>query len=150
MKRETILRNVRKFFDIDELVCNHTAAKWGDRAWQFLDTDFLHALLIIRRDILKAPMWCNSKASNIYQRGLRCNLCELVQHKMSVYLSAHILGKAGDFTVEGMTAEEARSLIKANAHLLPCNIRLEGGVSWLHIDVLPQDGVIAKVYVFRA
>lgn len=148
MKRETILRNVRKFFDIDELVCNHTAAKWGDRAWQFIDTDFLHALLIIRRDILKAPMWCNS--STLHQRGLRCNLCELVQNKKSVYLSAHILGKAGDFTVEGMTAEEARTLIKANAHLLPCNIRLEGGVSWLHIDVLPQEGVIAKVYEFRA
>lgn len=148
MKRETILRNVRKFFDIDELVCNHVAAKWGDRAWQFLDTDFLHALLIIRRDILKAPMWCNS--STLHQRGLRCNLCELVQNKKSVYLSAHILGKAGDFTVEGMTAEEARTLIKANAHLLPCNIRLEGGVSWLHIDVLPQEGVIAKVYEFAA
>lgn len=148
MKRETILRNVRKFFDIDELVCNHTVAEWGDRAWQFLDTDFLHALLIIRRDILKAPMRCNS--STLHQRGLRCNLCELVQNKKSVYLSAHILGKAGDFTVEGMTAEEARTLIKANAHLLPCNIRLEGGVSWLHIDVLPQEGVIAKVYEFAA
>lgn len=148
MKRETILRNVRKFFDIDELVCNHTVAEWGDRAWQFLDTDYLHALLIIRRDILKTPMWCNSSA--LHQRGLRCNLCELVKNKKSVYLSAHILGKAGDFTVEGMTAEVARTLIKANAHLLPCNIRLEGGVSWLHIDVLPQEGVIAKVYEFTA
>lgn len=148
MKRETILRNVRKFFDIDELVCNHTSAKWGDKAWQFLDTDYLHALLIIRRDILKAPMWCNS--STLHQRGLRCNLCELVAGKKVNYLSAHILGKAGDFTVEGMTAEEARTLIKANAHLLPCNIRLEGGVSWLHIDVLPQEDVIAKVYEFRA
>ena len=150
MKRETILRNVRKFFDIDELVCNHTAAKWGDKAWQFLDTDFLHALLIIRRDILKKPMWCNSNANNLHQRGLRCNLCQLVAGKKVNYLSAHILGKAGDFTVEGMTAEEARQRIKANAHLLPCNIRLEGGVSWLHIDVLPQEGVIAKVYEFRA
>lgn len=149
MKRETILRNVRKFFDIDELVCDHTvAAKQGDRAWQFLDTNYLHALLIIRRDILKAPMWCNS--STLHQRGLRCNLCQLVAGKKVNYLSAHILGKAGDFTVEGMTAEEARQRIKANAHLLPCNIRLEGGVSWLHIDVLPQDGVIAKVYEFRA
>lgn len=148
MKRETILRNVRKFFDTDELACNHTVAKWGNKAWQFLDTDYLHVLLVVRRDILKVPMWCNS--STLHQRGLRCNLCELVQNKKSVYLSAHILGKAGDFTVEGMTAEEARTLIKANAHLLPCNIRLEGGVSWLHIDTLPQEGVIAKVYEFRA
>ena len=150
MKRDTILRNIKKFFGIAELVCDHTVKKWGERAWQFLDTDYLHALLIIRRDILKAPMWCNSKASNLHQRGLRCNLCQLVATKKVPYLSAHILGKAGDFTVEGMTAEEARSLIKANAHLLPCNIRLEGGVSWLHIDVLPQEGVIAKVYEFTA
>ena len=68
--------------------------------------------------------------------------------KESVYLSSHVLGQAGDFTVEGMTAKEARTLIRANAHLLPCNIRLEGGVSWLHIDTLPQVGVTDKVYVF--
>ena len=147
MNRDDILREIKMFFDIKELVCNHAYDKWHDKAWQFLDTDYLHALLVIRRDILKSGMVCNSDSAK--QRGLRCNRCELVRHKQSVYLSAHILGKAGDFTISGMTAEEARQKIKANAHLLPCNIRIEGGVSWLHIDVLPQSGVTQKVYEFK-
>ena len=148
MDRSEILTEIKRFFDIDELVCKHTLAKWGERAWQFLDTDYLHTLLVIRRDILQKPMYCNSYGLN--QRGLRCNLCPIVEEKKDVYLSSHILGKAGDFTVSGMTAEEARQKIKQFAHRLACNIRLEGGVSWLHIDVLPQAGVTEKVYIFKA
>ena len=147
MNRENIIRELHDYFQISELVCPHTHSKWGERAWQFLDTDFLHCLLIIRRDILKVGMVCNTKTST--QRGLRCNQCELVKEKSKVYLSSHILGKAGDFTCKGMTAQEARSKIRNNAHLLPCNIRLENGVSWLHFDVLPQYGVTAKVYEFN-
>lgn len=145
--RDNILIEIKKYFSIEELVCNHTYAKWGENSWQFLDTDFLHALLVIRRDILKSGMVCNSDSAT--QRGLRCNCCDLVKNKASVYLSAHILGKAGDFTVKDMTAEEARQKIKSNAHLLPCNVRIEGGVSWLHIDTLPQSGITQKVYEFR-
>lgn len=36
------------------------------------------------------------------------NLCEIVKNKSTPYMSAHILGKAGDFTVIGMSAEKAR------------------------------------------
>lgn len=146
MNRETIIRELHKYFQISELVCNHTHSKWGERAWQFLDTAFLECLLIIRRDILQVPMTCNSSAAS--QRGLRCNRCEFVKGKNSIYLSSHILGKAGDFTVSGMTAEQARQRIMANANMFPCNIRLEGGVNWLHFDVLPQFGVTDKVYIF--
>ena len=148
MTRNEILTAIRPYFDIDELVCNHTFAKFGNSSWQFLDTDFLHCLLIIRRDIIKRAMWCNGSQKK--QRGLRCNRCEMVRGKSSVYLSAHVLGKAGDFTISGMTAEQARAAIRANADLLPCNIRIEEGVSWLHFDVLPQYGVNEKVYGFRA
>lgn len=148
MDRAKIIRELHKYFQIRELVCEHTHSKWGERAWQFLDTDFLACLLVIRRDILKVSMICNHGGAN--QRGLRCNRCDLVAGKSSVYLSSHILGKAGDFTIEGMTAQEARSLIRNNAHLLPCNIRMEAGVSWLHFDVLPQFGIDAKVYEFTA
>lgn len=76
-------------------------------------------------------------------------MCELVRQKDSVYMSAHILGKAGDFTVSGMSAEEARRKIIANASLLPHHIRMEAGVTWLHFDVLVQWGVEEKVYLFR-
>ena len=146
--RDEIIRELHRYFQVRELVCDHTFSKWGERSWQFLDTDWLHSLLIIRRDILQAPMVCNTDEAR--QRGLRCNRCELVRGKDSVYLSSHILGKAGDFTVKGMTAQEARTRIKNNAHLLPCPIRLEGGVNWLHFDVLPQYGLDVKVYEFTS
>ena len=146
LDREQIIRDLHKYFQIRELVCEHTHSKWGERAWQFLDTQYLACLLVIRRDILQLPMTCNHEGAS--QRGLRCNRCELVRDKGSVYLSSHVLGKAGDFTVKGLTAQEARSRIRNNAHLLPCPIRMESGVSWLHFDVLPQFGITAKVYEF--
>lgn len=148
MTRSEIIEGLKQFFDVSKLVCKHTYDEWGEKSWQFLDTDYLHALLIIRRDILKVPMVCNHSGAN--QRGLRCNRCDLVKGKESVYLSSHVLGKAGDFTVQGMTAQQARSRIRNMAHLLPCNIRIEGGVSWLHFDVLPQYGITDKVYEFTA
>lgn len=146
--RDDIIRELHKYFQIRELVCEHTFSKWGERAWQFLDTNYLACLLVIRRDILQLPMVCNHDGAN--QRGLRCNRCGLVRDKGSVYLSSHVLGKAGDFTVQGITAQEARSRIRNMAHLLPCPIRMEGGVSWLHFDVLPQYGITDKVYEFTA
>ena len=148
MTREEILNEIKRYFDVSELVCDHIYAKWSEKAWQFLDTDLLHCLLIIRRDIIKAPMYCNSKTA--HQRGIRCNRCQLVREKTSVYLSSHILGKARDLSCPTMKAEKMRELIKANANLLPCNIRIEGGVSWLHFDVLPQYGINQKVYEFQA
>lgn len=146
MTRDEIIKALGRYFYVSELVCDHTLAKWGEKSWQFLDTAFLHNLLVIRRDILQLPMICNHEGAN--QRGLRCNRCELVKDKPSVYLSSHVLGKAGDFTVQGITAQEARSRIRNNAHLLPYPLRMEGGVSWLHIDVLPQYGITSKVYEF--
>lgn len=148
MTRDQIIRELREFFQIRELVCEHTHSKWGERSWQFLDTAFLHNLLVIRRDILQAPMVCNHGSQ--LQRGLRCNRCGLVAQKDAVYLSSHVLGKAGDFTIQGMTAQEARSRIRNSANLLPYPLRMEGGVTWLHIDVLPQFGINEKIYEFTA
>jgi len=153
MTREEILTAIRPFFSIDELVCDHTLKKYGDRAWRFLDTNLLWVLLIVRRDIIKLPMWCNSKTA--HQRGLRCNRCDIVKNKKDVYLSAHCLGKAVDLTVTGMKAHDARERIKENADKLPCKIRLEkwdangNEINWVHIDVIdePQNPI---VYEFRA
>lgn len=147
MERNDIIEELRKYFNVKELVCDHTYARWGEKSWQFLDTDYLHALLVIRRDILETPMVCNT--STAHQRGLRCNMCEMVKAKTKNYLSAHILGKAGDFTPHGMTAEQARRVILAHSEWLPCNIRMEDGVTWLHFDVLPQYGIDEKVYLFK-
>lgn len=147
MNRESIISQLSRYFSVKELVCRHVYDRWGESAWQFLDTNYLHCLLIIRRDILKAGMTCNAGSND--ERGLRCNLCDLVKSKTKPYISAHILGKAGDFTIDGISSKEARALIKESSMLLPCKIRLEGDVSWLHFDVLPQFGVKEKVYEFK-
>lgn len=146
MNREQIIRELHRFFQVRELVCSHVFSKWGERSWQFLSTDYLNNLLVIRRDILQMPMVCNHDGAE--QRGLRCNMCKMVKEKKAAYLSSHILGRAGDFSVQGLTAQEARSRIRAMQNLLPYPMRMEGGVSWLHIDTLPQFGITEKVYEF--
>lgn len=151
MEREDVLSGIKRYFDTDELVCNHLMKHYSanmGRCWDFLDDRFLENLLIIRRDILKSPMYCNNLSAGTYQRGIRCNLCELVKEKDRPYLSAHVLGKGGDFTVVGMTAHEAREKIKENAHLLPHPLRMEADVTWLHIDVMPTPNG-KKVYEFK-
>lgn len=146
MTREEIIEQLKEYFQVKELVCDHTFAKYGENSWNFLDTDYLHVLLVLRRDILRSPMICNTKDKK--QRGLRCNRCGIVSVKKTVYLSAHVLGKAGDFTVQGMTAALARKRIKECADKLPCQVRMEAGKSWLHVDVRPTAGRTEKVVEF--
>lgn len=148
MDRNDIIKQLSQFFKVEELVCDHIYARWGEASWQFLDTMFLHCLLLLRRDIIGRPMKCNNHKLKIHQRGVRCNMCEIVRSKGRAYMSAHVLGKAGDFSIEGMTAEAARQRIKLLPAAFPCQVRIEGGVTWLHIDVLPQHGVTQKVYEF--
>lgn len=147
-EREAIIEALRKYFRITELVCPDVYKKWSERSWQFLDTDALYVLLILRESILCRPMYLNNYSRGITQRGLRCNKCQLVKEKATVYLTQHSFGKAWDFTVQGMTAEQARQKIKANADKLPCPVRLEKDKTWVHIDTMIQYGVKDKVYEF--
>lgn len=154
MDRNTILKEIKQYFDIEELVCDHVLARWGEDAWQFLDTGYLANLLVIRRDVIQRPMYCNNHKRGLHQRGLRCNLCEMVKEKDRPYLSAHILGKAGDFSIEGISGiggmAGMRSRIKLLAHAaLPVPLRMEADVSWLHIDVMPTPSG-QKIYEFKA
>jgi hypothetical protein len=139
MKRTEIIEALKAYFGVKDLVCQHTYKAFGESSWQFLDTEFLHCLLVIRRDILQMPMTCNnwSAGGQFSQRGLRCNVCQLVKEKTAkdqIYLSAHCNGAAGDFDSKGMTALEARQEIADRAQLLPYPIRMESEVSWLHFD----------------
>ena len=147
MSREQIISQVGEYFSLPELVCPHTVAKWGVKAWQFLDTDALHTLLVLRRDILRVPLVCNT--STLTQRGLRCNICDIPKRKTlegAQYLSAHTMGKAFDLTSPQMSAADMRKKIMQHASELPCNIRIEDGVNWLHFDTFDTG---QKVYVFR-
>lgn len=146
MTRAETITQLRAFFDVSELVCPHTLARFGEKSWQFFDTATLHTLLVLRRDILNVPMTVNAGKSS--QRGLRCNMCELVKGKKTQYLSAHIMGKGFDVVSSKMTAQEMRDTIVANEDKLPVPIRIENGVSWLHFDTFDPSNGKNKIIFF--
>lgn len=142
---------VSEYFEISELVCPHVSAQFGDKAWQFFDERLLNVLYAIRKNINR-PVYINNWAigGNFSQRGLRCNVCQLVKSKTmleKVYLSAHMQGEAVDFDVKGMTAEEVRNWIERNQIVLPHAIRIESGVNWVHVDVRTDGG--QKITYFK-
>ena len=141
MNRMQILSGIKDYFKIQELVCPHVHAKYGEQAWRFFDTEFLHTLFVVRHDILRRPMVCNNyhEGGGFSQRGLRCNLCQIVRdytNKNQVSTLPHVVGAGGDFSIAGMTAQQARTAIAASAAALPCPIRMEDEVTWLHLDTL--------------
>ena len=139
---------------VKECVCPHVYAKYGDNAIRFIDPNLRAVLDVIRNKILKRPIRINN-GSTFTQRGLRCNICQLVADKTKagkLYLSAHNLGKGCDFDCPGLTVQQVHDLIKKNAQLLPCKIRLESPIdapTWIHVDIMTE-GQKEAVYVFRA
>lgn len=146
MEREQIIKELKQYFRIGELVCNHVYDKFKEQAWMFLSTPLLHTLLVLRTEIINLPMIVNT--SKLKQRGLRCNMCPLVNAKTGPYVSAHVTGNGVDFTCNAKSAEEIRQLIKDNQDKLPYKIRLEEGVSWVHIDVY-DPGFYNKITTFK-
>lgn len=149
MEKQEIIEQLKQYFDIEELVCNHIIERYdGEKAWLFLHKDLLHTLLVLRKDILKVPLYCNIHKNCLTQRGLRCNLCEIVKNKTdngNLYMSAHVLGSALDLISPEMTAKEMRKAIMSEADKLPCNVRIEDNVDWLHIDIYDTGN---RVYLF--
>lgn len=144
---------IKKYFDIEELVCKHVYNKFGEMAWEFFNPKLLETLLVIREKLGK-PIYVNNwqVGGNLTQRGLRCNVCQLVREKSDLgkaYMSTHMQGTGIDFDVKGMSAHEVREWIKKNQILLPYPIRLEDGVTWVHLD-MRTDGSKGKVVLFRA
>lgn len=140
---------IRDYFDIQELVCKDVYERFGEKAWDFFDPRLLSVLLFIRRNLGK-PIYVNNWkiGGNLQQRGYRCNLCEIVKNKKSLYCSAHMRGQAVDFTVKGCTAEYVRQWLMNNDYRLPYNIRLEADVTWVHLDVCNNSE--DKVIIFHA
>ena len=151
MERNKIISELSKFFKVKELVSNNVFTKYGESSWRFFDTEFLHTLLVLRRDIICTPLICN--VGEYQQRGLRENIAPLAWSKTNagvLYLSAHCLGKGCDLTSTKMTAAEMRVRIKEKAKLLPYKVRVEDDVTWLHIDIMCEPTQKEKVYFFKA
>ena len=138
-----LLDKIKKYFGIKELVCKHVYERHGSTAWTFFDPRLLETILFIREGIGR-PIYVNnwSRGGSLSQRGLRCNLCQLVKDKTDsdkLYMSAHNQGMGIDFDVNGMSAKQVRNWIKEHQEELPHPIRVEEDVNWVHIDVRSDD-----------
>lgn len=138
MNRNELINEVKKNFELKELVCPHVLNQYGDKAWQFLSTELLSTINVLRNKVINRPMIINN-GTTFTQRGLRCNMCELVKSKTKPYMSSHSLGKAIDFHCTDITPEECRQLIKKNIDEFEYPIRLEEAVDWCHVDTYTLD-----------
>lgn len=118
-----------------------------ERAYELIDERLLITIDIIRGEIIKAPLICNTwyQDGNRRYSGLRTKDC-----KIGVRESQHKLGKAVDLICNKYTAYQMRQKILDNQHLLPYPIRIERDVSWLHIDTKDMDYKGKKIYLFKA
>ena len=142
------MKELKRYFATSELVCPHVLARDGEKSWRQFTTDALKVLLILRTEVLNTPLTCNVGAHT--QRGLRCNLCELVKSATDggrVYMTPHN-GRGFDLSSK-YDAETMRRKIEAAADKFPCPVRVEDGVTWLHIDVVDEMNG-KKVYRFKA
>jgi len=127
------------YFNLQEFVCPHVFTKYGIFAWNFLDPRLVELMNVIRAKIGKA-IYVNNWADggNYDERGLRCIQCSIVKKKIEeneLYMSGHLLAKANDFEVLGLLAEEVREWLIIHKNWWPYSFRLEGKVSWVHLDL---------------
>lgn len=109
--------------------------------------DKLKAVIVWLRNTIDKPFICNdwsySKAKKVYNyRGYRWTDCSEGAPK-----SAHKKGKALDFIIVGMTANEFRKWIKEHINEIPFSIRIEDCKTWNHVDTNGLKGV--KLYFFK-
>lgn len=159
MTRSQLITKLSSYFLIEELVDKKTYKAHGQRAWKFFSIELLETMLIVREDI-GLPITVNNwhKGGRFSQRGLRTNISPMVLKKSAIgrlYLSAHMMGKALDFDVKGMNADEVRKWFVVHRKELPHKIRLENKInktgktiSWVHLDVIDESHN-EKVYLFN-
>lgn len=143
MNEQEIIKKFKEYFKVQEVVSKRVYNLYGDASIRFLDLRLLHSLIIIR-ECLKKPITINNWhiGGTLQQRGLRENISDIVKDltsKNKLYLSAHMFGKAFDFDVQNMSAEDVRIWIGKNANILPYKVRLENRVTWVHLDVIYEE-----------
>jgi hypothetical protein len=136
-----------KYFKVFELVDQNTYQQMGDTAINLFTPEILVALDNVR-EFFGVPITVNTwfDKGEFQWRGYRTveaakRLGSVTGHEQ------HQQGNAFDFDVYGLTAEEARQKILDNKdNPLLVNIqRLEGGVSWIHMDCMKG---VQRIHVF--
>lgn len=137
-----------KWFEIRELIPPDIYDKsMEEELWCLIDDNLKEVLDFIREYIVKAPLTCNNwhLGGERVASGYRDRNCPVgAKH------SQHKEGRAADLICSKYTAEQMRQMILASQYDLPHYIRMEDGVSWLHVDTKPRDYKGDKVYLFTA
>ena len=159
MSRSDVIKELKNYFQIYELVGPDVYRKHGENAWFVFRTETLHCLLIMRKGINKSFTVNTWFWDGIYdERGYRSNIQPIVEEKTLdgiLYVSGHPLGCAFDFKVKDMSSDLVREWIVKNAASFPCKIRLENiniskgrSISWVHFDTKYYEQN-PKVYLFN-
>ena len=149
-----------KYFDTHAIaslyVCN---TKQPSEIYALFD-ERLKDLIVWVREGIGRPMYANNwilyeklKQANpslvkFEQRGIRVKDDPDCKRQKFVTKSAHFEGKALDFDVQGMTAQQVRVWLYDNQDSAPIRFRVEKGVNWVHIDVMPHKAS-DKAYFFN-
>lgn len=132
-----------KYFKLQELVSQEVYNKYGELAWQFIDERLIITLDELREHFNK-PITINNWlwGGTLEQRGLRANKDPLVANKKGYYISQHVLGRAVDLNVKGLTAQEVYNEILRNKDKFKYLKRMENikdTPTWTHIDCANVD-----------
>ena len=137
---------IKKYFDKQELLSKHVYNSGG--GYELLHHDLQKLAVWIREGIVR-PMYANNWAigGQFSQRGYRTNDDPVCKAQKFAPGSAHFKGMALDFDVKGMTAEQVRKWLYENKEDAPVRFRVEKGVNWVHVDVMPHKAS-DKAYFF--
>lgn len=127
-------------FQAYELVDKELYELLGNNALRLYNQDLLKDLDSLRENLNRKITVNDWYWGGIWsQRGIRT-----IKSKTGESTSQHMQMNAIDFVVEGMTAKQVRKHIRDNRELYPAITRLEGKVSWVHIDgknILPRKSI---------
>lgn len=128
-------------FQIYELLSRSDYDARGEKGWMLFDPRLLK-LLDRLRELFDAPITINNWkwGGQFENRGLRTSASQYY----SKY-SQHSFGRAVDFDVRGLSADESREKIRQwfnEGKLEVDGIRMELGVNWVHLDVANCSGII--------
>jgi hypothetical protein len=125
---------VSKNFSLSEFVDPVTLSTFGDSAIWFLDPKIIVLAQFIR-DYFDKPITINSHKRGLKYRGFRPPEC-----KVGARMSQHRFGRAIDFSISGLTADEIRDVIlKDERTFMDAGLTtLEDGhyaPTWVHADI---------------
>lgn len=119
-----------KHFIIEEFIPKDIFEKYG-QCWQIMDERLIITADQIRDHFGKKMTINNWKWNGQFsQRGIRS-----FNSKVGAALSQHKFGRAIDFDIEEMSAEEVRTEIIKNKDKFLHITAMETDINWVHIDV---------------